>query len=119
MVKKFQIKLSFDDIDSDPEIKNFYNFIKTCEYINMANIGLNVENDNDYNSLLQTLDSIFLLFLALAFFSIVNVVLIHIHIHIVVVIRVSAPQKIQNRICDQEINFYSIYNCPMGKVNAN
>ena len=48
--KNFQIKLSFDDIDSDPEIKNFYNFIKTCEYINMANIGLNVENDNDYIS---------------------------------------------------------------------
>jgi len=48
--KRFQIKLSFDNIDENSEIKNFYNFMKTCDYINMANIGLDVENDNDYIS---------------------------------------------------------------------
>ena len=45
-----QFKLGFKNIDEDNEIKSFFNFIKTCEYIQMLSIGLTTKNSNDYIS---------------------------------------------------------------------
>ena len=48
--KNFEIKLAFHDIDNDKTIKQFYDTIKTCEYMQMAKIGLKANESNKYIS---------------------------------------------------------------------
>lgn len=48
--KNFEIKLAFHDIDNDKTIKQFYDTIKTCEYTQMAQIGLKANESNKYIS---------------------------------------------------------------------